>query len=131
MTREELLRAVVDLVRRRDRALEDLNARALAATTVPGSPAAQEDSALLASLEAQRTSVVGLSTVVADLRVMRVPAEVKDRWPQACAVRLWRGQEAYTRLEHGQPRRVPRQVPKEVVLVLVPGPWRVAEVLAS
>ena len=57
------------------------------------------------------------------------PAEAAAaRWPGAVAVQLTRTQQAYTLVEAAGSRRVPVQPAQEVVFVLLPEPWRVAEV---
>ncbi len=130
MTAEELRDAVVDLVARRDQALEDLDAIALASTTVPGSPAAEADAGLLEALVGRGAQVQGLSTAVTEVQQVDLPPEAGARWPGALAARLTRTQQAYTLVEGAGDRRVPVQPTQEVVLVLLPGPWRVAEVVA-
>ncbi len=125
---EELRRAVVELVARRDRALERADAQALASTTVPGSPAAQADAELLAALTDRGARVQGLTTTVAGVHQVEPPGAAAARWPGAVAVRLTRTQQAYTLVEPEGVRRVPLQPAQEVVLVLLPDPWRVAEV---
>ncbi|MBS6071410.1 MAG: protein kinase [Actinomyces urogenitalis] len=127
-TPEELRRAVVELVARRDRALERADAQALASTTVPGSPAAQADAELLAALTDRGARAQGLMTTVAGVHQVEPPGAAAVRWPGAVAVRLTRTQQAYTLVEPEGVRRVPLQPAQEVVLVLVPDPWRVAEV---
>lgn len=127
-TPEELRRAVVELVARRDRALERADAQALASTTVPGSPAAQADAELLAALTDRGARAQGLMTTVAGVHQVEPPEAAAVRWPGAVAVRLTRTQQAYTLVEPEGVRRVPLQPAQEVVLVLVPDPWRVAEV---
>ncbi|WP_172120145.1 serine/threonine-protein kinase [Actinomyces faecalis] len=130
VTAEELRDAVVDLVARRDQALEDLDAIALASTTVPGSPAAEADAGLLEALVGRGAQVQGLSTAVTEVQQVDLPPEASARWPGALAARLTRTQQAYTLVEGAGARRVPVQPTQEVVLVLLPGPWRVAEVVA-
>ena len=51
-------------------------------------------------------------------------------WPGAAAVHLTLAQAASTRSGPSGTRTVPAVAAREVVLVLVPGPWRVAEVRA-
>ena len=116
---------VVGLVQARDEAIMEADARALAATSVEGSAAAQADAGLLAALEAAGERVEGLGTRVSGLRVL-TEEEVP---PGATAVALTRSQGASVRVgADGRRRTVPAQPPRRVVLVLLPGPWRVLEV---
>lgn len=125
---EELRRAVVALVARRDQALEEADATALASTTVPGSPAALADAELLAGIVSRGARVQGLTTAVAGVHEVEPAEAAAARWPGAVAVQLTRTQQAYTLVEAAGSRRVPVQPAQEVVFVLLPEPWRVAEV---
>ena len=61
-----------------------------------------------------------------------VPADRAARWPDAVAVRLSRAQQPSTRTAaDGTSRTVPAQASHEIILILVPDPWRVAEVLPA
>ena len=125
-----LREAVVDLAGRRDEALEAGNASSLAATTVEGSPARAADDAVLAGLVAAGETVSGLNSEVRTVSVVEVPADAAAAWPGAAAVHLTLAQAASTRSGPSGTRTVPAVAAREVVLVLVPGPWRVAEVRA-
>jgi len=126
---ESLLDAVVELADRRDAALSAADAAALAETTVPGSPAALADTAVLDALAAAGESVDGLDTSVLSVVEVALPEGYEQTWPGARAVRIRQSQPASTRTgADGTVRTVPAQAAREVVLVLVPGPWRVAEV---
>ncbi|MDO4900040.1 serine/threonine-protein kinase [Actinomyces sp.] len=123
-----LLAVVVDLTGRRDAALNAGDAQALALTTVPGSPAAEADAAVLDALAAAGESVDGLDTSILSVVEVSVPEDC-GTWADARAVRIRQSQPASTRTGvDGTVRTVPAQTAREVVLVLVPGPWRVAEV---
>jgi len=129
---ESLRDVVVDLAGRRDAALNSGDAAALAATTVPGSPAAAADAAVLEALKEAGESVSGLDTSVLGVVEVEVPDDCVQTWTSARAVRVRQSQPASTRTAaDGAVRTVPAQAAREVVLVLVPGPWRVAEVRAA
>ncbi|WP_249435551.1 protein kinase, partial [Actinomyces sp. AC-20-1] len=120
-----LTAVVVGLVQARDEAIEAGDARALAATSVEGSSAAQADAAILSALVGSGERVEGLSTRVSSVSGVAVP----DLPDGAVAVELTRAQGASVRVgADGDRRAVPAQQPQRVVLVLVPDPWRVLEV---
>ncbi|WP_103062796.1 serine/threonine-protein kinase [Actinomyces qiguomingii] len=126
--RESLVDVVVNLTGRRDAALNAGDAEALAETTVPGSPAAQADTEVLAALTAAGESVDGLDTSVLGVVEVGVPEDC-EAWAGARAVKIRQSQPPSTRTRaDGTVRTVPALSAREVVLVLVPGPWRVAEV---
>ncbi|MDO4242564.1 MAG: protein kinase [Actinomyces sp.] len=126
---EDLVAVVVALAAARDAAIGTADHQALAATTVPGSPAALADERVLAALEAAGERVEGLDTHVATVEPVEVPAADAARWPGARAVRVTQSQPASTRVSSdGERRTVPARPARQVVLVLVPGPWRVAAV---
>ena len=123
---------VTSLSSARDGALETGDSAALAATTVPGSPAAQADEEMLAALRDSGETVSDLETSVSGVEVVEVPADCAARWPGAVAVRLSRAQQPSTRTAaDGTSRTVPAQASHEIILILVPDPWRVAEVLPA
>ncbi len=76
-TDDELIDRVIDLVDRRDEAIVAGDAEALGALTVPGSPAQQDDLALLDDLESDGATVSGLSTAVTEPVVVE-PAALED-----------------------------------------------------
>lgn len=122
---------MVSLARSRDAALEAGDAQALASTTVPGSGAASADQRLLESLQGSGQTVTGLRT---DLQgVVEVPvAGLPLSAPApagARAVRATLSQASHQRHADAGDWTVPVQRPRQVVLVLVPEPWRVLEVL--
>ncbi|MBO3725863.1 protein kinase [Actinomyces bowdenii] len=124
----EMTAVVLALASARDEALMAGDAAGLAATTVPGSPAAQADAGVMGSLLASGESIEGLQTSVSQVQEAEVPDEVAAAWPGARAVRLTQAQGPYTRRGEDGARTVPALAPRQVVLVLVPGPWRVLEV---
>lgn len=125
-----LREVVVDLTSRRDDALEAADATALADTTVEGSPARASNDAVLEGLAASGEIVSGLNSEVRAVSVAEVPAEAAATWPDASAARVTLAQAASTRSGPSGTRTVPALAAREVVLILVPGPWRVAEVRA-
>lgn len=126
---ESLLEVVVDLTGRRDAALNASDAIGLADTTVPDSPAASADAAVLDALATAGERVGGLDTAVLSVTEVDVPEDCEQTWAGARAVQVRQSQPASTRTgADGTVRTVPAQAAREVVLVLVPGPWRVAEV---
>lgn len=128
----DMLPVVVDLSMARDAALNAGDAEALAATTVPDSPAAAADASLMGALEEAGESVEGLDTMVSAVTPVDVGQETLAAWPGAVAVRVSQMQSPSVRVAADGTRRVvPAQVRHDVVLVLVPGPWRVAEVLPA
>ena len=122
---EEVTRIVISLVQARDRAIEEGDAQALAATSVEGSSAAQADAAVLSALVASGERVEGLDTRVCEVSVVDAVG-VPDG---GVAVALTRSQGPSERVRaDGTRRTVPAQAPQRVVLILVPDPWRVLEV---
>ncbi|MDO5064426.1 MAG: kinase [Actinomyces bowdenii] len=124
----DMTAVVLALASARDEALMAGDAAGLAATTVPGSPAALADAGVLESLLASGESIEGLQTSVSQVQEVVVPAEVAAAWPGARAVRVTQSQGPYTRRGEDGARTVPALASRQVVLVLVPGPWRVLEV---
>ena len=131
----DMLPIVVELSLARDSALNDNDAEALAATTVPDSPAALADEALLATISDSGERIEGLDTMVHSVTGARVGQEAQEAaesWPDAAAVRVSQSQAPSVRIgADGSRQAVPAQETRDVVLVLVPGPWRVAEVLQA
>lgn len=126
------LEAAVALAALRDEALAGGDAVALASTTVAGGPAAQADAELLAALTGAGEEVRGLSTALTGARAVAAPDAALKEWPEAVAVAVTLSQSASTRTSaSGEERRVPAQPARDVLLVLVPGPWRVADVLPA
>jgi len=106
------------------------DADALAATTVPGSPAAETDTRILTDLIDSGESVGGLQTSVSQMIDTELPGDAAALWPGARAVRVTLSQSASTRSGASGTRTVPALASRQVVLILVPGPWRVADVRA-
>jgi len=106
------------------------DAGALAATTVVQSPAAEADSQLLDELLESGESVEGLQTSVSQVVEVGLPDDAAGLWPSARAVRVTLSQSASTRSGPSGRRTVPAPSPRQVVLVLVPEPWRVADIRA-
>ena len=86
--------AVADLIARRDAALRDMDPAALAALSVPGGPAADEDRRLLADLAAAgerpvelRTDVVSVEALEADAGGAEAPLRVRTQIAQRASVR--------------------------------------------
>lgn len=77
---------------------------------------------LLASGE----TVTDMTTSVSQIVEVEVPAGTT--WPGARAVVVTQSQAPSSRASAGTHRTVPAQAARQVVLVLVPQPWRVAEV---
>lgn len=125
---EEMVSVVVGLSAARDRALMAADAGALANTTVPGSPAAEADIQVLNGLIEAGESVGGLQTSVSQVVDVELPGDAATLWPGARAVRVTLSQSASTRSGASGTRTVPALESRQVVLILVPGPWRVAEV---
>ena len=121
---------VITLSAARDRALMAADAGALAATTVVQSPAAEADSQLLDELLESGESVEGLQTSVSQVVEVGLPDDAAGLWPSARAVRVTLSQSALTRSGPSGRRTVPAPSPRQVVLVLVPEPWRVADIRA-
>ena len=127
---EGMVGVVVTLSAARDRALMAADAGALAATTVVQSPAAEADSQLLDELLESGESVEGLQTSVSQVVEVGLPDDAAGLWPSARAVRVTLSQSASTRSGPSGRRTVPAPSPRQVVLVLVPEPWRVADIRA-
>ena len=127
---EGMVNVVVTLSAARDRALMAADAGALAATTVVQSPAAEADSQLLDELLESGESVEGLQTSVSQVVEVELPNDAAALWPSARAVRVTLSQSASTRSGPSGRRTVPAPSPRQVVLVLVPEPWRVADIRA-
>ena len=128
----DMMPVVVELSLARDTALNEGDAVALASTTVPGSPAALADEALLAAIIDSGEQIEGLSTTVHSATGVPVGREAAESWTGATAVRVSQSQAPSVRIAaDGSRREVPAQARREVVLVLVPDPWRVAEVLQA
>ena len=128
----DMMPVVVELSLARDSALNEGDAVALASTTVPGSPAALADEALLAAIIDSGEQIEGLSTTVHSVTGVPVGREAAESWTGATAVRVSQSQAPSARIAaDGSRREVPAQARREVVLVLVPDPWRVAEVLQA
>ena len=126
-----MLPIVVELSLARDSALNDNDAEALAATTVPDSPAALADEALLATISDSGERIEELDTMVHSVTSAQAERAGDDR-PGATVVRVSQSQGPSVRIgADGSRRAVPAQETRDVVLVLVPGPWRVAEVLQA
>lgn len=125
---EDLVSVVVGLASARDQALEALDAQALAETTVPGSPAALADSELVESLTGAGETISGLDTSVSQVLEVETPADAAAAWPGARAVQVTLTQGPSTRTGPQGSRSVPAQTARQVVLIVVPDPWRVAEV---
>ncbi|QDB79492.1 protein kinase [Georgenia wutianyii] len=112
--------ALADLVARRDRALVQGDTAALAATTVPGGPAAQEDEALLDLLE-------GSATTLEDLRTEVVAVEHVTPAPGGTALDAVLVQHPHERRVGGATVDVAAQEPRCTRLVLTAdsGQWRI------
>ena len=124
----DMVSVVVALSSARDRALMAADASALAATTVPGSPAAEADTRVLAGLVESGERVADLQTSVAQVTDVALPGDAAALWQNARAVRVTLSQSPSTRSGAAGTRTVPALEPRQVVLILVPEPWRVAEV---
>ena len=126
-----MLPIVVELSLARDSALNDNDAEALAATTVPDSPAALADEALLATISDSGERIEELDTMVHSVTSAQAERAGDDR-PGATVVRVSQSQGPSVRIgADGSRRAVPAQASRDVVLVLVPDPWRVVEVLQA
>ncbi len=127
----DMLPVVVELSVTRDAALNEGDAEALASTTAPGSPAALADQALLTALADAGERVEGLDTMVHSVTSAQAERAGDDR-PGATVVRVSQSQGPSVRIgADGSRRAVPAQASRDVVLVLVPDPWRVVEVLQA
>lgn len=121
---------VVGLSAARDRALMAGDATALAATTVPGSPAAQADTQVLTELSDSGEGVEGLHTSISQVAEVALPADVAEQWAGGRALQVTLSQSASTRVGPEGTRTVPALAPRRVVLIVVPEPWRVADIRA-
>lgn len=116
--------AVAELVARRDGALVARDADALAATTVPGGPAAREDVALLARLLESGTTVEHLRTEVTAVEAVAAVAD-------GTAVDVVLTQDAHERVVGGERHTVPAQEPRCTRIVLAASPGEGWQVLRS
>ncbi|MBD8061126.1 protein kinase domain-containing protein [Oceanitalea stevensii] len=117
---EQYAEAVATLLARRDGALVAGDAAALAATTVPGGPAARDDVVLLERLAATGTALEDLRTEVGAV-------EGVTSVDEGVAVDVVLVQDAHERVVGGRRTTVPAQDPACARLVLVAGPddaWR-------
>ena len=119
---------VVGLSAARDRALMAGDATALAATTVPGSPAAEADTRVLTELLDSGEGVGELHTSISQVAEVTLPDDAAAQWPSARALQVTLSQSASTRSGPEGTRTVPALQPRQVVLVVVPAPWRVADI---
>ena len=122
-----MVSVVVGLADARDRALMAGDAVALAATTVPGSPAAQADTQVLTELLDSGEGVKELHTSVSQVAEVRLPDDAAEQWAGARAVQVTLSQSASTRSGPAGARTVPALQSRRVVLIVVPEPWRVAD----
>ena len=128
----DMLPVVVQLSQARDTALNEGDAQALMATTVPDSPAALADESLMTALTEAQEHVEGLDTMVSSVTAVQTDQRIEESWPGATAVRVSQFQGPSTRVgADGSKRTVPAQERRDVILVLVPDPWRVAEILQA
>ena len=128
----DVLPVVVQLSQARDTALNEGDAQALMATTVPDSPAALADESLMTALTEAQEHVEGLDTMVSSVTAVQTDQRIEESWPGATAVRVSQFQGPSTRVgADGSKRTVPAQERRGVILVLVPDPWRVAEILQA
>ena len=129
---EETLEGIVTgLVRQRDAALVSGDPAALALTSVEGSPAARADAALLSALKDSGEQVAGLTTSVVGVSEVTGEACPAEQWEGARCARVSLRQGPTTWTGGDGAHEAPAPQAREVVLVLVPGPWRVAEVLEA
>ena len=129
---EETLEGIVTgLVRQRDAALVSGDPAALALTSVEGSPAARADAALLSALKDSGEQVAGLTTSVVGVSEVTGEACPAEQWAGTRCARVSLRQGPTTWTGGDGAHEAPAPQAREVVLVLVPGPWRVAEVLEA
>ena len=126
----DMASVVVGLSAARDRALMAGDATALAATTVPGSPAAEADTRVLTELLDSGEGVGELHTSVSQVAEVTLPDDAAAQWPSARALQVTLSQSASTRSGPEGTRTVPALQPRQVMLVVVPAPWRVADIRA-
>lgn len=124
----DMVSVVVGLADARDRALMAGDAIALAATTVPGSPAAQADTQVLTELLDSGEGVGELHTSISQVAEVRLPDDAAEQWTDARAVQVTLSQSASTRSGPAGTRTVPALQSRRVVLIVVPEPWRVADI---
>ena len=139
----DLRAAVAGLLERRDAALMAGDGAALAALTVPGSPAAEEDAALLARLRAARVRVERLGTELVTVEErgragagagrVRVDVEVLTRqsgyvFVSGESVPGAGGPAEAARTGGAAGAEVPAQPPRCAVFTVLGPPWRVEEV---
>lgn len=124
----DMVSVVVGLADARDRALMAGDAIALAATTVPGSPAAQADTQVLTELLDSGEGVRELHTSVSQVAEVRLPDDAEEQWAGARALQVTLSQSASTRSGPAGTRTVPALQSRRVVLIVVPEPWRVADI---
>lgn len=108
--------AIVALLAQRDGALNAGSAAQLAQVSVPGSPAAEQDAALLAALTASGTSLEGLRTEVRDAGLT----------PDG-SVRVVTAQLAHRRVQVGDVAEIGAQAERCLAyrLAIVEGSWRI------
>ena len=126
----DMASVVVGLSAARDRALMAGDATALAATTVPGSPAAQADTQVLTELFDSGEGAGELHTSISQVTEVALPDDAAAQWPGARAMQVTLSQSASTRSGPAGTRTVPALAPRRVVLIVVPEPWRVADIRA-
>ena len=124
----DMASVVVGLSAARDRALMAGDVTALAATTVPGSPAAEADTRVLTELLDSGEGVGELHTSISQVAEVTLPDDAAAQWPSARALQVTLSQSASTRSGPEGTRTVPALQPRQVVLVVVPAPWRVADI---
>ena len=124
----DMASVVVGLSAARDRALMAGDATALAATTVPGSPAAEADTRVLTELLDSGEGVGELHTSISQVAEVTLPDDAAAQWPSARALQVMLSQSASTRSGPEGTRTVPALQPRQVVLIVVPAPWRVADI---
>ena len=124
----EMSGVVVGLSTVRDRALMAGDATALAATTVPGSPAAEADTQVLTELVDSGEGVGGLHTSISQVTEVALPDDAAAQWPGARALEVTLSQSASTRSGPAGTRTVPALQARRVMLIVVPEPWRVADI---
>ncbi|CAM3552767.1 protein kinase domain-containing protein [Occultella aeris] len=120
-----LLAAVPALTAARDVALAAGDAQALAAVSVPGSPAAAADAELLAALATAGLTLSGLGTAVTDVELVSEPGE-----ESVVRAVLTQGEHQRTVAGSGDVATVVALSPRclEFTLALVEGDWRIADV---
>ena len=112
---------VVGLSAARDRALMAGDATALAA---------EADTRVLTELLDSGEGVGELHTSVSQVAEVTLPDDAAAQWPSARALQVTLSQSASTRSGPEGTRTVPALQPRQVMLVVVPAPWRVADIRA-